>query len=57
MGKDNIASCILCWITAKGYYYQSYGKNHNMPVIAIIFEKYHGQNKNNVMIRFMKVIK
>ena len=54
---ENIASCLLCWINEKGYYSQSYGKNHKMPEIAILVDKFCGQNKNNVIIRFLNMIK
>ena len=53
----NIASCLLSWINAKGYYYQACDKNHNMPEIAIFVDNCSCQNKNIVLIRFMKMIK
>ena len=54
---NNIVSCILCCINAKGYYSQSYGKNHRMPEIAILVDNCSGQNKNNLLIRFLNMIK
>ena len=54
---NNIASCLLCWINDKGYYYQSYGKNHKMPGIAILVDNCSGQNDNNEMIHFLNMIK
>ena len=54
---NNIDSCLLSWINDKGYYSQSYGKNNNMLNIDILVDNYGGQNKNNVMICLMKIIK
>ena len=54
---NNIASCFLIWINDKGHYYKSYGKNHKMPEISILVENCGGQNKNNVMILFLNMIK
>ena len=56
-GMDNIASCLFRWLNAKGYYYQSYGKNNKTPKITIIFDNCGGHNKNNVMILFLNMIK
>ena len=53
---ENIASCLLCCINGKVYYYQPYGKNHNMLKITILVESCDGQNKNNVMILFMNMV-
>ena len=53
----NSASCLLCCINDKGYYYQSYDKNHKMPEISVLVYNYSSQNKNNVMILFLKMIK
>ena len=52
-----ISSCLLLWINDKGYYSKSYGKNHNMPKITILVDNCGGQNKSNVMIRFLNIIK
>ena len=52
-----ITSCLICWLNEKGYYYKSYGKNHKMPEIAIFVDNYGGQTKNNLMIRFLNMIK
>ena len=54
---NNISSCLLRFLNAKGYYYQSYGKNHNMPEISILVDNCGGQNKKIVMIRFLNMIK
>ena len=54
---NNIPSFPLCWINNKGYYYQSYGKNHKMREIAILVENWGGQNKNNLMICFLNMTK
>ena len=56
-GMENIASCLLCYINDKGYYYQSYGKNNKIPKIDILVNKCSGQNKNNIMIWFLIIIK
>ena len=53
----NIDYCLLCWINGKGYYYQSYGKKHKMPEIAIPIDNCGGQNKSNAMIRVLNIIK
>ena len=53
----NSAPCLLCCINDKGYYYQSYDKNHKMPEISVLVYNYSSQNKNNVMILFLKMIK
>ena len=52
-----IASCFLRWLNDKGYYYQSYGKNHKMPKIAVLVDNCGGQNKNNLTIHFLNIIK
>ena len=54
---NNIASCLLHCINDKGCYSQSYGKNHNMPEISILVDNCGGHNNNNVMIRFLNIIK
>ena len=56
-GMNNIASFLLHWLDYNGYYSQSYGKNHKMPEISIIFDNCGGQSKNNVMIHFLDMIK
>ena len=43
-------------LNGKGYYSQSYGKNHKIPEIAILVDNYGGQKKNNSMIHFMNMI-
>ena len=54
---NNIASCLICWLIDKGYYSQSYVKNRNMTEIAIPVENCGGKNNNNVIIRFLNMIK
>ena len=54
---DNIISCLLIWINEKGYYYQSYGKNHRVTVIDILVDNFGGHNKDNAMIRSLNTIK
>ena len=54
---NKISFCLICWLNYKGYYYQSYSKNNHMPKIAILFYYCGGQNKTNVMIRFLNIIK
>ena len=54
---NNIYSCLLRWINDKGYYSQSYGENHKMPEISIPVDNCGSQNKNNVIIRFLNMIK
>ena len=54
---NNIASCFLRWLNDKGYYSRSYGKNYHMPEIAILVYNCGGKNKNNVMFRFLNMIK
>ena len=56
-GMKNIASCLLCWINVKGYYYKSYGKNNKMTEITIIVDNCGAQNKNNAMIYFINMLK
>ena len=56
-GMNNIASCLLRCLNYKRYYSQYYDKNLKMPDIVIIFDNYGGQNKSNVMIRFLNMIK
>ena len=56
-GINNIAYCLLIWINDRGYYSQSYGKNHNMSEIDILLEKCGGYNRNNVIILFLNMIK
>ena len=56
-GMNNLDFFLLCWINDKGYYYKSHGKNHKMTEISILVEKCGVQNKNNVMIRFLNMIK
>ena len=56
-GIKNTDSCLLLWINDKGYYSQSYGKKHKMPEIDLLVDNCGGQNKNNVMIQFLKIIK
>ena len=53
---NNIASCLFCWLNDKGYYSQSYNKNHKMSEIDIPVDNCGGQNKNNVMIQFLNII-
>ena len=53
---NNIVSCLFFWINDKGYYPQSYGKNHKIHEIDILFETCGGQNKNNLMIRSLNMI-
>ena len=54
---NSISSFLLSWINGKGYYYQAYSNNHNMPEISIIVDNCGSQNKNNIMIHFMNMIK
>ena len=54
---NNIASCLLRWINNKGYYYQSYGNKNKMPEITILVYNCSVHKKNNLMIRFMNMIK
>ena len=54
---NNIASCILFWLNDKGYYYQSYGKNTEIPENFIFVDSSGGQNKDNETIRFLNMIK
>ena len=54
---NNIVYCLLRWLNYKGYYSQSYRKDNKMPEIAILVDNYGGQNKNNLMILFMNIIK
>ena len=54
---NNIASCLLRWINEKGCYSQSYGNNHKVLKISIFVDNCGDQNKNNVMIRFLNMIK
>ena len=56
-GMNNIASCLLRWLNYKEYYSQSYGKNHKMPGISILFDNCGSNNNNNLMIRFMNTMK
>ena len=56
-GMNNIASWLLLWINDKDYYYQSYVKNNNIPEIAILFDNWGVQNKNNITTRFLNIIK
>ena len=37
-GMNNIAYFLLSWINDKGYYSQSYSKNHKMPEIDILVD-------------------
>ena len=53
----NISSCLLCCINYKGYYYQPYGKKYKMPEIDFLVDNCGGQNKNNLMTRFLNMIK
>ena len=54
---NNIASCFLRCLNDKGFYSQSYVKNNKMPEIAILVDNCGSQNKNNVTIRFLNMIK
>ena len=56
-GMNNIASRLLCFLNDKGYYFHLYGKNHKMPEIDILVDNCGGQNNNNLMIRFLNIIK
>ena len=56
-GMKNISSCLLCWINDKGYYSPPHGKNNKTPEITILVENGCGQNKNNLTIRFLNMIK
>ena len=54
---NDVAYCLIFWLNDKGYYSKSYGKNNNIPEFAILVDNCSGQNKNNVMIHFLKIIK
>ena len=54
---NNISSWLMFWLNEKGYCSQSYGKNHKMPKIDILVDNCGFQNKNNLMIRFLKIMK
>ena len=54
---NNIVYCLLRWLNYKGYYYQAYGKKNNMPAMAILVDNGGDQNKNIVMVRFLKMVK
>ena len=41
-GMNNIASCLLCCLSYKGYYSQSYGNKNKMPEIYIHISNYGG---------------
>ena len=53
---NNIASCLIFWLNEKRSHSQSYSKNHKMPEIYTLVYNCGGQNKNNLMIRFLNVI-
>ena len=55
-GMNTISSWLLCCFNDKGWYYQSYYKNHKMTGIDIIADNCGGQNKINEMIRFLNII-
>ena len=54
---NNISSCLICWLNDKGCCSQSYCNKNNMPEISILVDSYGVQNNNNVMIRFLNMIK
>ena len=54
---NKIAAYVLICINDKGYYYQSYHDNNKINGIAIIVDKWGGNNKNNLMIHFLNMIK
>ena len=56
-GMNNISFFLLRFLNEKRCYSQSYGKNNKMTEIAILVGNCGGQNKNNIMIRFFKMIK
>ena len=53
----NISSWLLRYLNDKRCLSQSYGKNHKMPVIAVLVYNCCGQNKNNILIHFLNMIK
>ena len=53
----NIAYSLLCWPNDKVYYSQSYGKIHKMPEIIILVDSCGFHNNNNLIIRFLNMIK
>ena len=55
-GLNNISSYLLHCINEKGYYSQSYGKNHKMTEITSLVDNYGGKNKNNVIIHCLNMI-
>ena len=54
---NNISYCLLHWFNDKGYHYQSYNNTNKMPEIDILVDNFGCQNKNNVMIHFLNMIK